>query len=343
MATLRDGGGDRVDGITAVPGIRVGHFTDLTGVTGCTVLLPEERAVGGVDVRGSASGTRELDALSPGHLVEEVHAILLAGGSAYGLEAAAGVMRYLEEKRIGFPVGVTVVPIVPAAILFDLTVGNPQARPDPAAGYAACRAASAGVVEEGSVGAGTGATVGKLFGIAHAVKGGLGTTSRALPGGLVVGALVVVNAFGDIRDPRTGRIVAGARDPAEPQRFADTAAQMRAGKVRRAFGVPPNTTLGVVATNAAFTKLQVTKVAQMGHLGLARVIQPVHTTLDGDVVFAVATGRVEADLNTVGMVGAECLAEAVLRGVLAARGLGGVPAARELAGDAVPWVTDAEA
>jgi len=332
-----------VEGITAVPGIRVGHFTDLTGVTGCTVLLPEGPAVGGVDVRGSASGTRELDALSPGHLVQEVHGILLAGGSAYGLEAAAGVMRYLEEKGVGFPVGVTVVPIVPAAILFDLTVGDARARPDAAAGYAACLAASAGAVEEGSVGAGTGATVGKLFGMAHAVKGGVGTASRSLPAGLVVGALAVVNAFGDIRDPRTGRIVAGARDPAEPGRFADTAAQMQAGKVKRAFGVSPNTTLAVVATNATFTKVQVAKVAQMGHLGLARVIQPVHTTLDGDVVFALATGKVEADLNTVGMVGADCLAEAILRGIQAARGLGGVPSAREVAGEARPRLTDAEA
>ncbi len=332
-----------MEGITAVPGIRVGHFTDPTGVTGCTVLLPEGRAVGGVDVRGSASGTRELDALSPGHLVQEVHAILLAGGSAYGLEAAAGVMRYLEEKGIGFPVGVTVVPIVPAAILFDLTVGDARARPDAAAGYAACQAASAGAVEEGSVGAGTGATVGKLFGMAHAVKGGIGTASRNLLGGLVVGALAAVNAFGDIRDPRTGRILAGARDPAEPGRFADTAAQMQAGRVKRAFGVAPNTTLAVVATNATFTKVEVTKVAQMGHVGLARVIHPVHTTLDGDVIFALATGGVEADLNTVGMVGADCLAEAVLRGVLAAWGLGGVPSAREIAGEASPWITDGEA
>ncbi|MGH7409036.1 MAG: P1 family peptidase, partial [Candidatus Methylomirabilales bacterium] len=336
MARLLGLGGDRVQGITAVPGIRVGHFTDLTGVTGCTVLLPEGRAVGGVDVRGSASGTRELDALSPGHLVQEVHGILLAGGSAYGLEAAAGVMRYLEEIGIGFPVGVTVVPIVPAAILFDLTVGDARARPDAAAGYAACQAASAGAVEEGSVGAGTGATVGKLFGMAHAVKGGVGTASRSLAGGVVVGALAVVNAFGDVRDPRSGRILAGARDPAEPRRFADTAAQMQAGRVKRAFGVAANTTLAVVATNATFTKVQVTKVAQMGHLGLARVIQPVHTTLDGDVVFALATGGVEADLNTVGMVGADCLAEAVLRGVLAARGLGNVPTAREIAGETSP-------
>ena len=331
-----------MNGITAVPGIRVGHFTDLTGVTGCTVILPEGRAVGGVDVRGSASGTRELDALSPGHLVEEIHGILLAGGSAYGLEAAAGVMRYLEERGVGFPVGVTVVPIVPAAILFDLSVGDPRARPGVAAGYAACGAAGAGAVEEGSVGAGTGATVGKLFGIAYAVKGGLGTAARHLPGGVVVGALAVVNAFGDVRDPRTGRIVAGARDPAEPRRFADSAAQMQAGRVKRAFGVPANTTLAVVATNAAFGKVQVTKMAQMGHLGLARVIQPVHTTLDGDVVFALATGRAEADLNTVGMVGADCVAEAVLRGARSARGLGGVPAAHELSAEPGPWATDAE-
>lgn len=315
-------------GITAVEGIRVGHWSDFDACTGCTVILCEGGAVGGVDVRGSASGTRELDALSPPHLVEEIHAILLAGGSAFGLEAAGGVMRYLEERGIGFDVGVTKVPLVPAAILFDLGIGNPRIRPDAPMGYRACEAATDGEIEEGSVGAGTGATVGKLFGIRHAMKGGVGTAGIELAGGLRVGALAVVNAFGDVRDPATGVILAGARDPATG-RVVDTVQQMKQGRLRRSFR-SESTTLAVIATNVRLTKGEVIRVARMGHAGLARTVSPLHTAFDGDVVFALATGRAEGDGNLVGVAGAEAVATAVSRAVKAARGLGGIPAHRDL-------------
>ena len=315
-------------GITAVEGIRVGHASDFDACTGCTVILCEEGAIGGVDVRGSASGTRELDALSPHHLVEEIHAVLFAGGSAFGLEAAGGVMRYLEERGVGFDVGVTRVPLVPAAILFDLGIGDFRIRPDTLMGYRACEAATDGVLEEGSVGAGTGATVGKLFGIRHAMKGGVGTASLELAGGLKVGALAVVNAFGDVRDPVSGVILAGARDPATG-RVADTALQMKQGRLRRSFR-SENTALAVIATNARLKKNEVMRVARMGQAGLTRTIAPVHTAFDGDVVFALATGQVEGDGNLVGVVGAEVVATAVIRAVKVARGLGGIPAYRDL-------------
>lgn len=314
--------------ITDVEGILVGHRSDLEGLTGCTVLLFPEGAVGGVDIRGSASGTRELDALTPFHLVEKIHGLLLAGGSAFGLEAAGGLMQYLEERGIGFDVGVTKVPIVPAAILFDLKVGDFRARPDRAMGYQACLNASK-EVEEGSVGAGTGATVGKLFGIKYAMKGGLGTFSLTLSGGIVVGALAVVNAFGDIVDPRTGRILAGTRDPKDGRTLPGTASLLKAGLSRKAFS-GENTTLAVVATNAILTKVEATKVAQMGHDGLARAISPVHTTFDGDVVFALSTGKARGDLNAIGQGAAEAIAEAVVRAIKKARSLGGIPAYADL-------------
>lgn len=310
--------------ITDVEGILVGHRSDFEGLTGCTVLLFPEGAVGGVDIRGSASGTRELDALTPLHLVEKVHGLLLAGGSAFGLEAAGGLMQYLEERGIGFDVGVTKVPIVPAAILFDLKIGDFRARPDKAMGYQACLNASR-EVEEGSVGAGTGATVGKLFGIEWAMKGGLGTSSLELSGGIIVGVLVVVNAFGDVVDPPTGRILAGTRDPKDGRTLPGTASLMKAGVRRKAF-TGENTTLAVVATNAILTKIEATKIAQMGHDGLARVISPVHTTWDGDVVFAFSTGKVRGDLNAIGQGAAEAIAEATVRAIKKARGLGGIPA-----------------
>jgi len=314
-------------GITAVEGIRVGHASDFTACTGCTVILCEAGAVAGVDVRGWASGTRELDALAPQHLVTEIHGLLLAGGSAFGLEAAAGVMRYLEERGIGFDVGVTRVPIVPGAILFDLGIGDFRVRPDAAMGYRACEAAVRGKVEEGSVGVGTGATVGKLFGVRHAMKGGVGTASIELKGGLRVGALAAVNAFGDVRDRATGAILAGARDP-DTGKLADTVAQMKQGRSRRAFYVQ-STTLAVIATNARLTKAEAILVARMGQGGLTRMIAPVHTAFDGDVLFALATGDVEGDVNLVGQAGAETVAEAVLRAVKTATSLGGIPAYRE--------------
>ena len=315
-------------GITLVEGIRVGHATDVEACTGCTVILCDGGAVGGVDVRGWASGTRELDALAPHHLVDKVDGILLAGGSAFGLEAAAGVMRYLEERGTGFDVGVTKVPIVPGAILFDLGIGDFRTRPDAAMGYRACEAAHEGRMEEGSVGVGTGATVGKLFGVRHAMKGGVGTTSVELPGGLKVGALAAVNAFGDVRDPSTGAIVAGARDPATGLP-ADTFLQMKQGHLRRAFHIQ-STTLAVIATNARLTKGEAILVARMGQGGLARTVSPVHTAFDGDIIFTLATGRVEGDANLVGQAGAEVVAAAILRAVKTATSLGGVPTYQDL-------------
>ncbi|HSB72272.1 MAG TPA: P1 family peptidase [Candidatus Methylomirabilis sp.] len=320
--------------LTAIRGIRVGHHQDLEGCTGCTVILCPEGTVGGVDVRGSAAGTRELDALSPLHLVPHVHGVLLAGGSAFGLDAAAGVMRFLEERGIGFDVQVTRVPIVPTAILFDLRIGSAVARPDPAMAYAACLHASPDPIQEGSIGAGTGATVGKLFGIAQAMKSGLGATGVELPGGLCVAALTVVNAFGDVRDPRTGEILAGARESRGSHRLADTATTMRRGVIRPGYSAE-NTTLAVVATNARLTKLQATKVAQLAQHGLVRTIVPVHTTLDGDLVISLATGEVPmepADPNLIGLAAADAVAEAVLRATRKATTLAGLPAWADLQG-----------
>ena len=248
--------------LTAISGIRVGHGTDTNGCTGCTVILCPEGTVGGVDIRGSAAGTREMDALYPMHLVPHVHAVLLAGGSAFGLDAAGGVMRYLEERGIGFDVQVTHVPIVPAAILFDLRLGDHRARPDAQMAYQACRRATSGPIEEGSVGAGTGATVGKLLGMPHATKSGLGTAAVELNGGLRVAALVAVNAFGDVRDPAASQVLAGMRTAPESREFADTAAAMRRGAVTGGYRAE-NTTLAVVATNARLTKLQVTKISNV--------------------------------------------------------------------------------
>jgi L-aminopeptidase/D-esterase-like protein len=293
------------------------------------VILCPEDTVGGVDVRGSAAGTRELDALSPLHLVPYVHAILLAGGSAFGLDAAAGVMQYLEERGIGFDVQVTRVPIVPTAILFDLRLGDARARPDARMAYAACQQATNGPIEEGSVGAGTGATVGKLHGIRQAMKAGLGTAGVDLPGGVQVAALAVVNAFGDVRDPSTGRLLAGAREAPDSHRLVDTAAAMRRGVTRKGY-TAESTTLAVVATNARLTKAQATKMAQMAHQGLVRTIVPVHTTLDGDLVIGLAIGTVEADLNAVGLVAADAVAEAILNAVKKATTLGGLPAWADL-------------
>lgn len=315
------------DAITDVPGIRVGHATDLEAITGCTVVLCDGGAVGGVDVRGSASGTRDLDALSPLHLVEHCHAVVLAGGSAFGLDAASGVMEFLESRGVGFDVGVTKVPIVPAAILFDLRIGRASVRPDRAMGRRAAEAAAAGPVAEGSVGAGTGATVGKLRGMAHAMKGGLGTAAEALPGGILVGALAAVNAFGDVLDAEPGRILAGLRGP--DGRPAGTAAAMRAGTLRPGYAAE-STTLAVVATNARLTKAQATKLAALAQNGIARAISPAHTTFDGDLVFALATGHAEGDLNLIGSVAADLVARAIVRGIKKARSLGGIPACADL-------------
>lgn len=318
-------------GLTDIDGLRVGQASDFEGITGCTVVLcGAEGAVAGVDVRGAAVGERELETLRPGHLVERIHALVLAGGSAFGLEAATGVMRFLEEKGIGFDTGVARVPIVPAAILFDLGVGDARRRPDAAMGYEAAQRATSDAVEEGSVGAGTGATVGKLFGVKQATKGGLGCATVEPTGGVKVSALAVVNSFGDVRDPATGKILAGARVSENSTEFADTVAQMKRGVVRSAFGSPAaalsSTTLAVVATNAAFDRQEMTRIAAMAQNGLARALAPVHTLFDGDVVFALSLGEKKADLNTVGTAAAEAVAAAIVRAVQTARSLGGVPA-----------------
>lgn len=331
--------------LTDVAGIRVGHFTDARRPTGCTVVIAEDGAVAGVDVRGAAPGTRETELLSPVNAVDRVHAVLLAGGSAFGLDAASGVMRWLDERGIGVAVGaeragapadgVIRVPIVPAAILFDLWVGDARIRPDAAAGYAACAAASEAPAAQGAVGAGAGAAVGKLFGIERAMKGGIGSASLRV-GGVTVAALIAVNAVGDVIDPATGAIVAGARTPDGKRLLGSTQALLR-GDAPAAPQVGGATTIGVVATDAELTKAQATKLAQMAHDGLARSIDPVHTMSDGDTLFALATGRAgrTADLTLLGVAAAEVTARAVLNAVLHARSLGGpglpaLPAARDL-------------
>jgi len=318
-------------GITDVQGVKVGHFTESRRPTGCTVLLFEKGATAGVDVRGSAPGTRETDLLNPTNTVQQVHGIALSGGSAFGLDVASGVMRYLEEHRIGFAMGDIVVPIVPAAILYDLEIGDSRIRPTAESGYKACQAATSARVAEGNVGAGAGATVGKMFGMKQAMKSGLGTASlRVGDTGIVVGAIVAVNAVGDVVDPKTGKIVAGARKP-DGSGFMDSMARIREGYRVRA-DAAKNTTLGVVATNVVLDKAQATKVAQMAHDGLARTINPVHTPNDGDTIFAVATGAIAARANhgAIGAIAAEVMAQAVLRAVMNARGIAGLPCYAEL-------------
>ena len=330
--TLQPGSLPSAGGLTDVAGLSVGHFTDSRRPTGCTVVLAEAGAVCGVDVRGGAPGTRETDLLDPVNTVQQVHAIVLSGGSAFGLDTATGVVRYLEEKGIGFPVGVGKVPIVPAAILFDLGVGDWKIRPDANAGYAAARAASNGPIAEGCVGAGAGATVGKLHGLGRAMKAGIGSASVRLPNGAVVAALVAVNALGDIVDPQTGRPLAGLRT-ADGKSLRGTLAALLAGEAPGRPLAGENTAIGVVATNVALTKSEATKVAQMAHDGLAQAIRPVHTPSDGDTLFAVSTGAVTLDHATlvVGSLAAEVVARAVVRAVLAARGLPGLPSASDLA------------
>ena len=321
----------RPGAITDVPGIKLGHFTDVRRTSGCTVLLCEEGATAGVDVRGSAPGTRETDLLAPTNLVDKVHAILLAGGSAFGLDAATGVVRYLEERRIGHPVGAAgVVPIVPAAILFDLYVGNPAIRPDAAAGYKACEAATALSPAQGSVGAGAGATVGKLWGMGRAMKGGIGTAA-VRGGGFTMGAVVAVNAVGDIIDPGTGRLIAGART-ADGKGLQDSVKGILAGSLPPALMPGTNTTIGAIACDAALTKAQCQKLAQLAHDGLARTINPAHTMWDGDTVFALATGKSTqpANMLLLGVLAAEAMACAVVNALLAATGLPGLPAVRDL-------------
>jgi L-aminopeptidase/D-esterase-like protein len=315
--------------LTDIPGIRVGHFTDSRRPTGCTVVLAEAGAVAGVDVRGSAPGTRETDLLNPIDTVQKVHAILLTGGSAFGLDAASGVVQFLEEKSIGFDSGIVRVPIVPAAVLFDLGLGDAAIRPDRSAGYAACQNASTGAVQEGNVGAGAGATVGKMLGPGRAMKAGVGTCSMQV-GALKVAALVAVNAAGDIIDPHSCRIIAGART-ADGRKLANTIETLKQPPASPASLHGTCTTLGVVATNAAFDKAAMTKIAQMSQDGMARAVNPAHTAMDGDTIFALTTGDVkEFSLSIVGAFAAEVMSRAIVRAALKAVGIPGYPAARDL-------------
>jgi L-aminopeptidase/D-esterase-like protein len=327
---VRERGLRRMDAITDVPGIKVGHWNDRRGCTGCTVVLCEAGAVPGVDVRGAAPGTRETDLMRPGAFVQEVHAVLLTGGSAFGLDAAAGVMRWCEERGIGLRFGGSTIPIVPAAVIFDLPLGRRDARPNADSGYAACEAARPGRVREGSVGAGTGATVAKAGGPGTNLKGGIGTASAELPGGLIIGAIVAVNAVGEVIHTPTGEVVAGPRN-------------LHAGGFRSSFDLileaveqpPPgsNTTIGVIATNARLTKEQSNRLATVGHDGIARAIRPAHTSADGDTLFALATGGLElperAGLRALETFAPLVVERAIVKAVRAATSLGGVPSAAD--------------
>jgi len=321
--------------ITDVPGLKAGHFTLIERPTGCTVLICEEGATAGVDVRGSAPGTRETDLLNPINQVQKVNAIMLSGGSAYGLDTATGAMRYLEEKGWGYKIGKGVVPIVPAAILMDLGVGDFKIRPNADAGYKACVAASSAPLAEGCVGAGAGATIGKMFGGKYSMKSGLGTASVKIGNtGIVVGAVVAVNAVGDVVRPETGKVVAGARSE-DGKGYRDSMAAMMNG-YRVVVQTAANTTIGVVATNAKFTKTQMSKIAQMAHDGYARAINPVHTMGDGDTIFSMSTGTSDAtvDVSAIGAIAATVMARAIVRAAMQATSVPelGLVAYRDYAG-----------
>ena len=318
-------------GLTAIPGLKVGHSTLSERLTGCTVVLAEGGAVGGVDVRGGAPGTREIALLDPVNSVQVVHAVVLSGGSAFGLDAASGVVRYLDERGIGVRVGPVAVPIVVGAILFDLTVGDdPSIRPDADCGYSAATHASTETSAEGNIGAGAGATVGKLRGLARAMKGGTGTASITTESGLTVAAIVAVNSVGDIIDPATGSVIAGVRT-ADGRSLADARVLLRTDPSNEPDS-GANTTIGVVATNATLTKAEATKVAQMAQDGLARAIYPAHTPGDGDTVFSLAMGTFSgtASVSTIGALAADVMAEAIIRAVRAATGIPGIPAAADI-------------
>ena len=310
-------------GLTDIHGIRVGHISDFDAIKGCTAILCPEGAVAGVDIRGSASSTQETPNLDPSHVTGEIHGILLTGGSAFGLEAAAGVRRYLEREGYGFNTGPAKVPIVPAAVIFDLAIGKAQVRPNLAMGEAAAAAATTEAVKEGCVGVGVGATVGKALGMTCCMKSGVGSYTVSMAGGVLVSALVVVNAFGDVRDPATGKIVAGARRTPESREFANAEEQMKR-KAPVGWG-GKNTTLAVVATNAKLNKVEANKLARFASLGMARTIYPVNTSFDGDTVFAMANGTQAADLNVLGVAASEAVAAAILRAVRLAKTLGGFP------------------
>jgi len=318
--------------ITDVPGLLVGHAQDDVALTGCSVILCPQGATGGVDQRGGAPGTRETDLLRPMHMVEKIHAIVLAGGSAFGLDAAGGVMRYLDEQGVGFDTGVAKVPIVVSAILFDLAVGSASVRPDAEMGYQACLAATSQKTLQGNIGAGCGATVGKILGMTQATKSGLGTASFSPGGGLVIGAIVAVNAFGEVVQP-DGSILAGARTPGGTSQYTPTLDVL--SSMLGMSNMPPqsgqNTIIGVIATNAALSKEQTNKLAQVAHNGIALTVRPAHTMLDGDTIFALATGQVQADINLVAAFAPQVMAEAILNAVLYAATAGGLPSVSNLA------------
>jgi len=313
--------------ITDIPGIKIGNAEDLTGGTGCTVVLCEKGGVAGVDVRGGAPGTRETDLLNPIKMMDRIHGIMLAGGSAFGLDAAAGVMEYLEKKGVGFDVGITKVPIVSAAVLFDLMVGDHRCRPDKEMGYRACVNAENGGFSEGSVGAGTGATVGKILGMKNAMKGGLGSYCIKI-GSLYVGALVAVNCFGDVVDPDSGEILAGAYS-SENNGFVNTEKLIMERTLTDDNPFAGNTTIGVIITNGKLTKSEANKVASIAHNGYARSIRPVHTMYDGDTIFTLSTGEVQADVNQIGVLAVKAMEHAVVNGVKKAAPLFGIRAYSE--------------
>jgi L-aminopeptidase/D-esterase-like protein len=311
-------------GLTDIPGIRVGHATDLDGLTGCTAIICESGAVAGVSVAGFASGSEELDVLSPAHIAPAIHGICLSGGSAFGLEAASGVRYFLEKKGVGFQFGPARIPLVTSAILFDLGIGKASARPTRQMGEAAAAAATSEAVKEGCVGAGTGATVGKALGMKHALKSGIGSFTVSLTGTVRVAALATVNAMGDVIDPATGKIVAGARTTPGGFEFANAAELIKKRQARVSSGT--NTTLVVIATNAKLSKIEATKLAQLAQHGMVRSISPVHTNSDGDIVFALSTGSETADFTALGIAAAEAVAESILRAVRMATPMGGMPA-----------------
>lgn len=311
--------------ITDIQGIKVGHASDLEGVTGCTVILFEQPATGAIDLRGGGTSTRQIDSLLSHNTFGKIHAILLTGGSAYGLDASSGVMKYLEENNVGLEVGYgMVVPSVPTAVIFDLGIGNGKIRPDAEMGYEACMKAVSSPPAEGSVGAGTGATIGKLLGLNHSTKGGIGTACHEFEDGTIVGVLVVVNAFGDIVSRRNGGIIAGVREDKNSKTFAGTVNLLKKGITFRP-EESQNTTLAVVATNAGFSKSELVRIANIAQTGFARVISPVHTVADGDVVIAASTGDKTQDANLVGIIAAELTEKAIIRAVEISESLGGIP------------------
>ena len=316
--------------ILDIEGIKVGHASDFDAITGCTVIMFDDPVTAAVDLRGGGTSTRQIDSLLSHNTFGKIHAILLTGGSGYGLDASGGVVRFLEERNIGLEVGHgLVVPSVPTAVIFDLGIGNGRIRPDTEMGYQACVSVRSSEIEEGCVGVGTGATIGKLMGLKQATKGGVGIESYKLKSGVAVSVLVVVNAFGDVVSPETGEILAGVRDSKKGKEFPGTVNLFKQGIIRRA-DTYHNTTIAIVATNASFSKSELLRISNIAQTGLAKVISPVHTVQDGDMVISVSAGNLKEDVNLVGIIAAEITQKAILRAVEQATSLGGIPSATEL-------------